>query len=137
MSWVNWLIGLGGLGVLALAIMFVAARPAFDVVVGFLKPIASALGDGVAWLGRKSAGWLWEGIKDIFDNWKTIFTVSVLVSGGVLFGLFSTGTITTKECKAIEDLRPDYKFIKRTPQEKAEYLRKHGKSDWRKRIWGN
>ena len=67
-SWVPWILGLGTIGWLALALL---APGVLSVVSPFLRLAVDAV------VGAVRA--LWDGVLDIIDSWKTIFAVCVIV----------------------------------------------------------
>lgn len=121
LPWFMWLVGLLGV---AGAILFVAFVPGgLTILVEFLKPWARFLGDVTAGYART----LWSGLLDIFDNFKTIITAvtfsALFFVGGYQYASWATPSIS-------EDVRIEYKLVKRTQVEKRAYLKKIGKSDF-------
>ena len=67
-AWVPWVLGLGTIGWVALALL---APGLLNVVSPILRGISEALVE--AWK------WFYNGLIDILDDWRTIFTVGVLI----------------------------------------------------------
>jgi len=131
-SWAAWL-GIGGIVGFFLLMMF---APALGKVVGeFLSPIAKAVSEGIVWFFRDV---LWVGMKDMLDNWASVTFVLVAIFAGAW--ALSPKMDCEKQSKvaverAIKDLRKNYKFIERTPAEKAAWVKKYQPTAWSWRLW--
>lgn len=77
-SWVPWVLGLGTVGWLALALLAPGLLSVFSPI---LKGISELIVEGIRALI--------EGVIDILDSWKTIATVMVIIW---LFGNYWTWT---------------------------------------------
>jgi hypothetical protein len=111
LSWVSWL---GVVGVVG-GLLLILFAPALARVAGeFLQPIAKSLGELVVWFFRDV---LWEGAKDMADNFASIVFVIVMVVAG---GYFLSTKCDPKPAvdKAIAELRQNYKFVPLTAAEK-------------------
>lgn len=117
---IGW-IGAGGL--LAYGLIIFLAPHLLPVLSGWLKaltPLVEGLSKGLVVFFHM----LWDGIKDILDNVNTILTVVLIVIVALLYGRIEYGSRCVADCKqCIDNLRPDYKFVKRTSAEKERYLR--------------
>lgn len=110
-SWWTYIIGFGALGLVFLSIYF---YPFLQPILKFLEPVFGKFGEIFA----DMLGWFWDGLKDIADNMKTIFTVALIVGASVWW---FKPTYNVENCKpVIEQLRKDYKFVKRTATEKRQ-----------------
>ena len=67
-SWVPWVLGLGTIGWIALALL---APGLLSIFSPLLKGAMEALVESVKIL--------WEGLTDILDSWKTLVTVAVIL----------------------------------------------------------
>lgn len=67
-SWVPWVLGLGTIGWVILALL---APGLLNIISPILRGISEGLVE--AWK------WFYNGLTDILDDWRTIFTVCVLV----------------------------------------------------------
>lgn len=121
LPWALWLIGLLGVGGAILFIMFVPGG--LTLLVEFFRPWFKLLGEATAqWVRNR-----WEGLKDMFDNWKTAVTAATMVAIAFGAGYYYRGGYT---CPAVSaEIREDYKLVKRTAAEKKAYLKKTGSSD--------
>lgn len=141
MSVVNWIVGITGLSTVVLIVLAFLAPGLFATVAEFLKPIAKKAGEGVSFVFGKVAHWIWSGLKDIFDSFMTIFTVACLMAIAFVYGGLQAKVfhvVPQKDCKDLASIRPDYKLIKRTPEEKRRYLDKlNADRAWMKKVWGN
>lgn len=103
---------------------FVGLPKVLEIVSHFtsgLSPILKGLSQGIVEFIKI----LYAGLKDILDNTKTILTV-VFLSATIYLAtiLYNTDKCTLDCEQCIQNLRKDYKFIERTPEEKRLYLRK-------------
>ena len=96
-SWVPWVLGLGTIGWIILALL----APG---VLSVISPLLRGLAEGFVELWKV----LYEGLIDILDNWKTVVTVMIL--GWLLINYFTwkkqydaegvrTPTVTSKNSK--------------------------------------
>lgn len=67
-SWIPWILGLGTIGWIALALL----APG---VLNVISPLLRGLSEGVVALWKI----LYEGLTDILDSWKTLATVALLI----------------------------------------------------------
>lgn len=100
-SWVPWVLGLGTIGWIALALL----APG---ILSVISPLLKAALEGLVEVWK----WFYNGIVDILDDWRTIFTVLVLV-------WVASNYITWKEHYKQADVRtPTVKSQKVTPTTK-------------------
>lgn len=67
-SWIPWVLGLGTIGWVALALL----APG---VLSVVSPLLRGLSEGIVALWQI----LYEGLTDILDSWKTFATVAILI----------------------------------------------------------
>jgi p-aminobenzoyl-glutamate transporter AbgT len=102
-AWVPWILGLGTLGWIALALL----APG---ILNVISPLLKGIAEGVVELWKV----FYEGITDILDNWKTMFTALILI-------WVAANYITWKESKPrVEARTPTVKAQKVAPQTKKE-----------------
>lgn len=97
-SWVPWVLGLGTLGWIALALL----APG---VLSVISPILRGLSEGIVEVFKI----LYEGTTDILDNWKTVVTAFFLV-------WLTINYVTWKEAPGYE--RPAQ--VKQSPPKKTQ-----------------
>jgi mannose/fructose/N-acetylgalactosamine-specific phosphotransferase system component IID len=131
MQWIGWI---GGAGLIGWAILAMFAPGAIQVVSAWLTalaPLVKGAAEGIVWFFKT----MWEGFKDVVDNSATILFVFVVAGMSMLYIKYLTPsqrvslkdtTCNPRTCEqCINDLRKDYKFVKRTPPEKKAYLKKN------------
>lgn len=126
----NWTGFVAGGGVLAWVALAFLAPGVLDVIKSLLtgtQPLLKGISEGVVNLVKI----LWDGIKDIADNLNTVLTVILLCLVVFLYAKLENARVCEEpdyQAWMEKNIRPDYKFVKRTPQEKAEYLRRTGQT---------
>lgn len=132
----NWSGYLAGGGLLMWAALAFLAPGVLDVLKTFLtgtQPLLKGISEGVVNLVKI----LWDGIKDIADNINTVLTVVLLCLVVFLYARVENSQICKEpdyQAWMNKNIRPDYKFVKRTPEEKKKFLertgRSHEKNSW-------
>lgn len=121
----DWIPYLGGAGfmLVALAILLVPGFiPVMTQWLTAMTPAVKGLAEGVV----KFVQVMWEGLQDVVDNASTVMFVGVVIIIAMWYGQhMNTSLPIGKECTSLEDVRPDYKLVPRTPAEKREYLRRN------------
>lgn len=135
MTWVDignfagWIIGGGALSLGALAFF---APSAFNMVFSWgtaLSPLIKGVSEGIVWFGQS----FWAGFKDMIDDVRSVMFVFVMMAIALAYGASvgpssAPGISNASFEQRLQKIRVDYKFVKRTPQERADYLRSIGKS---------
>lgn len=85
---------------------------AIGMVIELLTPFLKFLVEEFINGARLLIDILRSGIPDIMDNWKTIVTVIMLMSGAFVYGHWYYNTDAQRE-RAVASLRKDYKFVPR------------------------
>ena len=114
-----------GGGIITWVLIALFAPSVLSVAAEYLKalsPLVKGFAEGIVWLVKV----IWDGVKDITDNINTILTVVILVVSAFMYAKLDNGVKTQSAEQAIQELRKDYKFIKRTPAERAAYLKSTG-----------
>ena len=124
----SWLPAIGGIGLIGwVALSFFA--PTIAGVAGewlkALSPIVNSIAKGFAEFFRV----MYKGLKDVVDSAATVAFVIVVALSAYGFSYYQHGgdKLAYHE-KRLQEFRKDYKFIKRTPAERARYLRTLNKS---------
>lgn len=124
----NELLNYGGFaiggGIITWVLIALFAPSVLSVVAEYLKalsPLVKGFAEGMVWLVKA----LWDGIKDIADNINTILTVAILVVSVFMYSRLTHTSVCNYE-QSLAEIRKDYKFVKRTPAERAAYLRSKG-----------
>lgn len=129
-SWLNWAGFFGGASLIAWVVLAMLAPNVLSIIKEFivgLSPLLKGASEGVVYLAKL----FWAGIKDIVDNFNTIVTVLALCVAVFLYAKVDSVKVCTKpdhEAWMKENIRPYYKFVKRTPEETQEYLERTGQS---------
>lgn len=113
-DWFNSLLklgaGLSGLGVLSWIALAIFAPSVLQVVSSFLvslSPLVKGFAEAVVEIVKR----LWEGMKDMMDNFSSILFV-VTVACIAFFSAYNTSKIDANSCKpVIDQLRKDYTFV--------------------------
>lgn len=122
---------LGGTGLIGAILLAIFAPSVLSVAAEWLKA-ASPLVRGAAEAIVTFVKALWDGFKDMVDNVASIvFVVTCVVV--TAFVVHHSAKPTDKQA-CVAEFRKEYRFVKRTPAEKKEYLKQTGQSpsvsDW-------
>jgi len=125
-GWFPWIAGSGLIGYVVLALLAPSVLSVASAWLVNLSPLVKGLAEAIVEITRR----LWDGFLDVVDNINTVMLIALVFVGGWWMG--GTGPksscatdVTCEECFA--EIRPDYKFIKRTPAEKEAYLQRAGR----------
>lgn len=130
LQWAGWFGGLGLVGWVLLAIFAPHVLVVVSSWLTALTPLVKGASEGVVWFFQT----MWEGFKDVVDNSATILFVFVVAALSMFYIKWVTPKHTAKSCPevscktCIDNLRPDYRFVPRTPAEKRAYLRRNPKA---------
>lgn len=109
----SWVFG-GGVAVwLALALFAPSVLTVAASWLSALSPLIRGASEGLVSFAKLFV----DGMKDMLDNFASIVFVSSIAVLSAWF--FSCGPQKTDCKKCVDDLRKEYKFIKKTPSEKA------------------
>jgi hypothetical protein len=102
----NWIAGLGIGTVLTLVALAIFAPSVLAIVSEFVKPIAGAVGRGLAEGGGWLAAGLWVGVKrflsDVFDDWVTVVGLLVCMYGAYWFGSVQLSLLRSEQVAAVK-----------------------------------
>jgi xanthosine utilization system XapX-like protein len=101
----NWIAGLGIGTVLTLVALAIFAPSVLAIVAEFVKPIAGAVGRGLAEGGGWLAAGLWVGVKrflsDVFDDWVTVVGLLVCMYAAYVFAKLEVVRLTSQQTAAV------------------------------------
>lgn len=117
----QWVAGAVGASTLLYLALLMFAPKVIEVAAEWLKagtPLIQGISEGLVTLAKA----LWSGAKDIADSFNTVLTVLVLLVCVFLYAKIENSQVCSKE-SVITEFRKDYRFVKRSPEERRRYLR--------------
>lgn len=124
----GWVTGGLGLGWLALLIFAPSVLPVVAEYLKAFSPLARGVAEGVVTLTKM----LWSGVLNISSNFNSVLLLLLVSAGTYVYGSYSD-KCDCKKC--IDGLRVDYKFVKRTAQERLEYKKNTNQFTWPWEGW--
>lgn len=135
----GWVAGAGAITWVVLAVTAPSLLQIAASWLSALSPLVKGLAEGLVEVAKR----LWNGLTYLAGNFNAVLFVLLFGAGVYTYGSTTSSKDLEKACESrIEELRKDYKFIKRTKEERKNYLKtRKGTSSngdwWNPLSWGN
>lgn len=116
----GWVAGAGAITWVVLAVTAPSLLQIAASWLSALSPLVKGLAEGLVEVAKR----LWNGLTYLAGNFNAVLFVLLFGAGVYTYGSTTSSKDLEKACESrIEELRKDYKFIKRTKEERKNYLR--------------
>lgn len=135
----GWVAGAGAITWVVLAVTAPSLLQIAASWLSALSPLVKGAAEGLVEVAKR----LWNGLTYLAGNFNAVLFVLLFGAGVYTYGSTTSSKDLEKACESrIEELRKDYKFIKRTKEERKNYLKtRKGTSSngdwWNSLSWGN